>query len=86
MKIYFFDSGMRYIGCRELSNGEPMPKNATTEPVTLFDGQQAYLYNGTWVISDIPPMPEASPALPTLDERLEAVEMAILDIYLGGAL
>lgn len=53
MEIYFFDENNRYIGHRTLNDGEVIPTNATTKPVILGDGQEAFLLNNEWVVSDI---------------------------------
>jgi len=53
MLIYFYDSTYRYIGNRELKNGEPIPLNATTTAVTLNVGEEAYFVNGEWAINNI---------------------------------
>lgn len=55
MRIYFYDINMRYIGNRELLEGEAIPANATTEIAEVGDGKEAYLVKGKWVVSDIPP-------------------------------
>lgn len=53
MKVYFFDENKRYIGNRELINGEEIPYNATSEIAIVKDGQEAYLVDNKWIISDI---------------------------------
>jgi hypothetical protein len=53
MQIYFFDENNRYIGNRKLEVEEVIPTNATTEVAEIGDGQEAYLVDGKWVVSDI---------------------------------
>lgn len=53
MRIYFYDENMRYIGSRELVDGESIPANATTKSVEVSDGQEAYLVDGEWVVCEI---------------------------------
>lgn len=57
MNMYFFDENNRYIGNRALGKGEEIPINATTEIANVGDGQEAYLVNSKWVVSDIPQEP-----------------------------
>lgn len=57
MEIYFFDNNNRYIGHRKLEDGEKIPQNATTEIAEVGNGQEAYLIDGKWVVSEIPQEP-----------------------------
>lgn len=57
MDAYFYDKNMRYIGHRTLADGEAMPLSATAKIAEVGDGQEAYLIDGEWVVSDIPPEP-----------------------------
>ncbi len=53
MRIFFYDNNYRYIGSRELIEGEEIPNNATISEVILQDGEEAYYENGAWIIHDI---------------------------------
>jgi hypothetical protein len=57
MKIYFYDENNRYIGSRELTEGEEIPANATTETANVGPRQEAYLVNGKWEVRQLPPDP-----------------------------
>ena len=81
MRVYFVDANKRYIGNRELKDGEAIPVNATTTPVTLAEGKEAHFVDGAWVITDIPENEVETPVqAPTVEERLEATELALMDI------
>ena len=55
MKAYFYDENNRYIGNRELNDGETIPTNATTEIAQVGDGQEAYLVDSKWDVRQLPP-------------------------------
>lgn len=57
MRVYFYNESMRYIGNRELDKNETVPINSTTEIANVGDGQEAFLVDGKWVTSNIPPDP-----------------------------
>jgi hypothetical protein len=77
MDAYFFDSSNRYIGKRALNSGEAMPANAVVTPVTLEDGEEAYLVNGEWVISDIEIHEQPEHCGPSMEECIaEAKSLA----------
>ena len=80
--IYFFDNDKKYIGCRELSQNELCPAYATTVSPKIEDGQQAHFINGSWVVSDIPVVPEIDFVAPepSPDERLDVLEPTVESI------
>jgi len=57
MRIFFYDVNFRYIGSRELEDGEEFPTNATSEIATVKDGEEAYLVDSKWVVSKIVEQP-----------------------------
>jgi hypothetical protein len=57
MRAFFFDANNRYIGNRELNEGEEMPANATIEIANVGDRQEAYLVKGKWEVRQLPPDP-----------------------------
>ena len=55
MEIYFFDRNKRYVGHRALRDDEvTIPPNATETSLNIGDGQEAYLIDGNWIVSDVP--------------------------------
>jgi hypothetical protein len=82
MKIYFYDSNMRYIGSRELKENEAVPTNSTITPVSLADGQEAHLTNNEWTVNDIEIIEHNAQYMPTFEDRMAAAENVILDILM----
>jgi hypothetical protein len=83
MRIYFYDINYRAIGNRELNEGEVIPPNATTTPVSIGDGQEAYFTNGQWQTNELEAEPVPIPIpVPSLEDRVTAVEDVLMDILI----
>jgi hypothetical protein len=81
MEAYFFDASNRYIGHRELNDGEQIPICATIEAVNVGEGQEAYFVNDEWTVTGIsedPYPPPISP--PAVEDRLMAAEEVIMEM------
>jgi len=70
MKIYFYDENNRYIGSRELREGEVVPTNATTMTITLTNRQEAHLVKGAWVVNNVE-IPIETQTVPEPDPDVE---------------
>ena len=78
--VYFYDNDKRYIGCRELKQGETVPQNATAIPVAKNVGEQAHFIDGKWVISQIPAEPIVETvAEPSTEEVLNDLIQLLAD-------
>lgn len=51
--IYFFNNNKKYVGKRELNEGESIPKDATLIPVEIAESEEAFFVNGNWRVNEI---------------------------------
>jgi len=77
--IYFYDDNGKYIGCRELLDGESVPSKATTVELVVLDGQEAYFVNGAWEVNTINVAPVAVTIEPTTEEVLDELITLLVD-------
>ena len=83
MQAYRVDENGYFVEDVILEEGEEIPSDCVTErpPQPCWKPR----WTGTeWVEEGEPPEPQ--PKEPTLEERLEALEAAMLDVILGGGL